>query len=715
MKIFRLINFRGSITVFISIVLSSIFLVVGAFTDAARIRLAHSQVQRANQAALSSVLACYNNQLKDQYGLFGVFQDHESLYDCFEEYFTQNLNLGSQDILYGFNIESIGLEQPLNLENTDIFENQIMEFMKYRAPYEIATDLLSKIEGIKNISSGSKLYKRKMETDKKAGSIGEMQMQLEDKTQKINNSRISSEIQALKNKFIDQSSIQKDIKEKLSSLNKLLSSEKEITARESLISELKALTAELDSVNKEKKDIKAAIMDSLNMYKSLNSDAKAYAQKITEQKDELLNRIEEEIKFVQDSQDGLEELTKAYNESLSHMKSAIKEDNSGSIIDMLERNLSSCQNIINKEKGSEDDFISALDSLSDSDTINYVFNKSGPSHSEDEDNRDKVIQTLKKTFNQKGEMKTIESRVFRQLPSQKRSLPEENSTWDIMDFNSINGAEEQLDYLAEKENSLTQIASNIMDELFMNEYIMGIFRHDVPLLKDEEDSKAYNLRSEDKSKRDGLFSNYEVEYVINGNKDEAINYMLIKSEIMAIRLIANVIHIYTDASKMSRVTSLAAALSSWNAGLSTPLIQTMLVFSWAMFESVFDLEQLGLGEKIALFKTKNQWKTDISGAVSKQKVADTEKNPFLLSYHDYLRIFLLLTDKDKKIARVQDLVQLNVGLSSSGFVLDNTYVFLKADTAVSIKNLFVSFPSFTTSSRLNISRSYIDESMYLGY
>ncbi len=715
MKVSRLISYKGSITVFVSIVLTSIFLVVGTFTDAARIKLAHSQVQRANQTALSSVLACYNNELKDEYGLFGFCQDNDTITDCYEEYFSKNLNIGSQDFLYGYNIENIKLEQLFNLENTEVFEEQTMEFMKYRAPAEMASVLLSKTEVIKNISKGSKLYKRKMETDKKAGVIGELQMFLEDKTNKINSFGIASKLSDLKSKIIDNNMLQESLSEQLSNLQSLYSGEGDRAAKKDLLKEIDSIQQQLRELVREKAELKNTILNNINQFKTFNTDAKEHANNITIKKDELLNRIEEELKFADSNQEGIEEIQKNYKETLFGMKKLVGEDNSYSVTENYETNINYCVNIINKANSSEDDFLSALDDLCVPKEINYTFNKCSQASSEDEDNRGKVNQVIKKAFNQKGEMKCIDSDLLKQLPSRKRKLPEENSDWDTKDFDTSNGAEKELQYIAEKENRLSQIALSVAEELYLNEYIMGLFRHDVPLLKGEKDSAAYNLRSEDKYKRNGFFSCYEVEYIINGNKDEAVNSLLIKSEILALRLAANVIHIYSDPSKMSRVTCLAAALSSWNAGLSAPIIETMLIFSWAMFESLYDLEQLSLGEKIALYKTKDQWKTDISGTVNNKNITNADKNPFLLSYQDYLRIFLLLTDKEKKLARTQDIIQLNVGLSCEGFTLENAYVALAADTTVSIKNLFVSFPVFTPDARRNISRTSINERMLISY
>lgn len=718
MFLLKVKSYKGAITVFISIVLSSVFLVVGTFTDAARLSLAHSQVQRANKSALNSLLACYNNELKDEYGLFGAYMDNDVLQESCEEYLAKNLNIYyEQNFLYDFRIEDINIEQPFNLEARSIFERQIMEFMKYRAPYEIASDLISKIDGIKNISSGAKVYKRKMQTDKQASLVGDLQLSLQDKTKKINEASIGSELKELKNIYLQENIKYDDCTQKLSNLQNLYSKELDEKKKSNLLKDISSVQDQIAGIGQTKEQLKSTIINSVEQYKSLNAQAIQNAESITVKKDGLLNRIEGELQYTKDNQDGIKELQTSYKEGLTNMKKIIEEDNSAAIVGNLKSNISKCDSVTLKASSNESDFLSAIDLFSEANNINYTFNMARPAQSEDEDNRGKVEQALKEAFNKKGELKIIENSLLQQLPSKKTytQADDETKNWGDMNLDDESSANNNLDYLSSKESGLEQLLSKVAEELYVNEYIMGTFKHDVPLLKGEDEGKAYNLRSKDKTKRDAFFSTYEVEYIINGNKDEGVNAVLIKSEIIAIRLISNVIHIYTDSSKMSRINSLAAALSSWSAGLSTPLIQTMLVFSWAMMESLYDMDQLSKGEKVLLFKTKDQWKTDISGAVDKKKVINVENNPLCLSYQDYLKIFLLMMDKDKKLARIQDLVQLNVGVSNQGFLLEDCKVILNVNTTVSIKNMFVSFPTFTAQARRNISRTYFNESMNMGY
>ncbi len=720
---------NGAITIFISIVLSAVLLVVGVFTDAARISLAHSHIQRANKTAISSILASYNNQLKDEYGLFGVYQDNDSIQESYEEYFTKNLNIYQKDdFLYDFNVENINVNQQYNLENRAIFESQILEFMKYRAPYELVSDLLSKFDGMKSISSGSKVCKRILETNKQSGIIGNLQLTLEGKTKKINEMGITAKIVKFKESFLKQNKMYQEYSQKLSSLQALVSCEGDVKKKDELLDSIESVRDELINITNTKQEIKSSILNTLDQYKSLNYEALENAKAITARKGDLSKRIIEEKQYIQDTKDGIQELKQSYDDDLSRIQRIIGEDNSAEIISSLNSNITKCSNISTIADMDEGGFLLELDKLSES-SINYIFNKAKPAKSDDEDNRDKVEQTLKKAYSKKRETRIIDDSLLEQLPSRKANIYEEVDSKNLYNISlkSEGFVESFFDDFSFDKNieanarwqnnfsSVNQIASRITENIYVNEYVMGTFKHDVPLLKGEVESKAYNLRSEDKTKRDGYFSDFEVEYIINGNKDEVMNSLLIRSEILAIRQVANAIHIYTDTSKMARITSLAAALSSWNAGLSTPLIQTMILFSWALAESINDIEKLTKGEKIPLIKTKDQWTTDISGELSKKANVNVKDSPLCLSYQDYLKIFLLMMDKEKKLARIQDLVQLNIGVSNTGFLLEDCKAMLKTNTTVSMKNIFVSFPSFSSKSKRSISRTYISEDVCIGY
>lgn len=691
---------KGAITVFISIVLSAIFLVIGVFTDGARLKLAQAQIARADRTALSSVLACYQNALKDEYGLFGLYADFSELQDNYEEYVLRNLNIfNRQNNLYGYSVKNITVVGTANLLDKNIFEKQIMEFMKYRAPYAIASDLIKKLDGIKNISSSAKMYKRIIETDRQADEIGNLQLSLEEHVGEINTSGMAADLEGFKNDLMNKNLDICDYGQRLTALQQQYSKTKEQKIKKQLENQIEKVQEDMNECILLKNQIRDNIINRVSQLKNLNTQAKEMAGEIVYKKEQLLIRIEDEMDYTKGVQGGIKELQKSYENNLESMQNIVNQDNSSEIMKEIDTSISHFDEIL-KWSENEADMIQSLEKLVKMEKISYTFNKSKPAQSEDQDNREKALQVLRAAMNQPGDLKAIDKQTYEKLPSQLEfNLGDNKISWSNLNFTDVNCAIQNLEVLSEKEGNFESMLTSVEQQLYINEYIMGTFKHGIPVLKGEAANAGFNLRSKDKKDRDALFSSFEVEYILNGQRDEAVNELFTKSEILAVRLLANVIHIYTDASKMSRISALAAALSAWNAGLSSPLVQTTLILSWAMMESLYDMDQLQKGESVLLFKTAETWKTDISGAVSNSKVPEVDNNPLSLNYHDYLKLFLIMMDKNKKLARVQDLVQLNISVSNPGFHLENCIACLQSDLSVTMKHLFVAINSNRTSIR----------------
>lgn len=691
---------KGAITVFISIVLSAVFLVIGVFTDGARLKLAQAQIARADRTALSSVLACYQNELKDEYGLFGLYADFSELQDNYEEYVLRNLNIfNQQNDLYGYSVKNITVLGTANLLDKNILEKQIMEFMKYRAPYTIASDLIKKLDGIKNISSSAKMYKRIIETDRQADEIGNLQLSLEEHVGKINTSGMAADLKGFKNDLMNKNLDICDYGQRLTALQQQYSKTKEQKIKKQLENQIEKVQEDMNECILLKNQIRDNIINRVSQLKNLNTQAKEMAGEIVYKKEHLLIRIEDEVDYTKGVQGGIKELQKSYENNLESMQNIVNQDNASEIMKEIDTSISHCDEIL-KRSENEADMIQSLENLVEMEKISYTFNKSKPAQSEDQDNREKALQVLRAAMNQHGELKAIDKQTYEKLPSQLEfNLGDNKISWSNMNFTDINCAIQNLEVLSKKEGNFESMLTSVEQQLYINEYIMGTFKHGIPVLKGEAANAGFNLRSKDKKDRDALFSSFEVEYILNGQRDEAVNELFTKSEILAVRLLANVIHIYTDASKMSRISALAAALSAWNAGLSSPLVQTTLILSWAMMESLYDMDQLQKGESVLLFKTAETWKTDISGAVSNSKVPEVDNNPLSLNYHDYLKLFLIMMDKNRKLARVQDLVQLNISVSNPGFHLENCVACLQSDLSVTMKHLFVAINSNRTSIR----------------
>jgi len=77
MRIFK--RNEGAITVYICFITSIMLILTGVLVDGARARVAEAQVQSAAEAAANSLLAYYNNILKEWFGLMALSENNPSV------------------------------------------------------------------------------------------------------------------------------------------------------------------------------------------------------------------------------------------------------------------------------------------------------------------------------------------------------------------------------------------------------------------------------------------------------------------------------------------------------------------------------------------------------------------------------------------------------------------------------------------------------------
>ncbi len=143
---------KGSISVFLCIVLIAVSALGGLFADAARLGAAKRQAMNAADMAIRSVMAGYDSMLSGQYGLFALdCSDTDKTGSEFVKYFKANLGIsgGANDML---NFRDNGVECNVIFKgnkaiiDTKVFREQIMDFMKYRGALHTGEYLAGKIQ-----------------------------------------------------------------------------------------------------------------------------------------------------------------------------------------------------------------------------------------------------------------------------------------------------------------------------------------------------------------------------------------------------------------------------------------------------------------------------------------------------------------------------------------------------------------------------------------
>ena len=191
----------------------------------------------------------------------------------------------------------------------------------------------------------------------------------------------------------------------------------------------------------------------------------------------------------------------------------------------------------------------------------------------------------------------------------------------VQGLDTVNEKEKNFfDYEAEKVKKLLEIikkavassAESLIESLYMNEYIVSAFKC-VTAVDGIEHDIGWG-RPLDKT----LLKQAEVEYILFGKKSEKENIECVKRSIFAIRLLFNLLHVYTDPDKVATALSLATVIAGWTI-FGIPVVQNFILIAWAGMESYVDTDFLLKGKSVPLIKTSSSWYLGAENAISKLK------------------------------------------------------------------------------------------------
>ena len=148
---------KGAISVFLCLILLPTLLAGGLTTDAARIYLSKVIVSDAGEMAMNAALAQYDINLLDKYGLFVMDKKPADMKEQLETMFTDSLN-GSSDLTDYTRILDLATEsfnvlelQGSQIYKTEVEKQQIIEYMKYRAPICLTELIFEKLGALEDI------------------------------------------------------------------------------------------------------------------------------------------------------------------------------------------------------------------------------------------------------------------------------------------------------------------------------------------------------------------------------------------------------------------------------------------------------------------------------------------------------------------------------------------------------------------------------------
>lgn len=174
---------NGSVTVFISIILSALIAFSGIIVDLSRLRTAEKHARAAVQLSVQSALTQYHAPLKENYGMMAFGQGQEELEALITDLLEKNLAVENRYMpgytdLYGFEVKGVKVTPLFNLTEDYVLEQQITQFMKYRAPVSTISNFLGKLKALNSFMAQSGLLNKKMDLEKALQKIREEQVYL---------------------------------------------------------------------------------------------------------------------------------------------------------------------------------------------------------------------------------------------------------------------------------------------------------------------------------------------------------------------------------------------------------------------------------------------------------------------------------------------------------------------------------------------------------
>ncbi len=773
----------GQISIFLCIVIMSVFILAGVLVEASRMHSGEAVAKMAVECAAKSVLSEYGTKLEDEYGILACYSHATSengLVDEVKDYVERNLMIGNNTIdndrlkLYDFKVEELNVSLADNLSEDGIFMQQILEFMKYRAPKELIQGFLDKVDAFKEIGKMAEAYKQKLAIDKILAFLDKAQQRFKKQidgsgnddsagicvngfningswADKLNSysslcSRISSARASLENAMKELAALPAetgdtdggtggtsstgstggtsstgDTTDSTTGSNNVsgsanganvstTTSDPFAQERIQYLTTIMSLQAEIDFTTAEAGDIWSTLRYSMTEnFIEPNIQAQKELQSILDTGKSardafggLMDFIDKNFKesgsfsdeFVTSVKEELErfdEFVAGGEKALSFMEDI--NDNITTLSNMTER-LDSIKSLMYGSEASSDAsgvIVSASGQLMAlvNDYERLAFDYEKPKREETaEDPRVTAIAAARSIFPVLGgdDVNYLNEGISsEELPSHSKGQSSgANSTVSTGLFNiDLFGEEsvlqgDSLGLASSIGESASDDVSAIRDNLYINEYIMGMFKNAV-----SGDTYFDGLK---KSERD-TFYDCETEYILHGNASQNVNRQLTTAQLLMLRFAMDTLHVYTDTRKKELATGIAAASAGWwTGGAGIPIVSNLIMCGWGMCEAALDVSELMDGEKIPIFKSKGDWKLDIGISSEGEKKTD---DMFSMSYYDYLRVFLLITPEDDKLDRIEDLIQLNMGKEMRGMAIERYNTCIRVEAVISMNSLFL--------------------------
>ncbi len=180
---------RGAISVFLTLILVPVLVFSGIIVDASRLFASKIVISGAGDLTMNAALSRYDKNLKDDYGLMAMADSPDSpkILEDLEQYFLESCNasyvegenLTDLHSMIQLELGATGLKaqgvESSSLANTDVLQQQMLEYMKFRAPVYVVNDIIEKFRNLpmNNMNEKKDYIDKKTEYGKALSKLGE--------------------------------------------------------------------------------------------------------------------------------------------------------------------------------------------------------------------------------------------------------------------------------------------------------------------------------------------------------------------------------------------------------------------------------------------------------------------------------------------------------------------------------------------------------------
>ncbi|MCQ2427142.1 MAG: DUF5702 domain-containing protein [Clostridia bacterium] len=172
------------------------------------------------------------------------------------------------------------------------------------------------------------------------------------------------------------------------------------------------------------------------------------------------------------------------------------------------------------------------------------------------------------------------------------------------------GAASGLGSVSELLGGIKDIGNATAETLLCGEYLTEMFSCATDPVRKRNGGDVLSLSGEDMSAGDCFGA--EIEYILCGLDSLEANTAAARAMVFGVRFALNLLYVMTDGDSGSQTLAMAEAIAGWT-GFGVPLVQNVILVTWALAETGVDLTLLMKDKSVAIFKSKTTWHLGFAG------------------------------------------------------------------------------------------------------